>query len=147
MLRTVTLLALVGFTAVACQISEPMYEPRNIPIVAPPGATLQQVGQAIKQAGAGIGWQMMDQAPGFIHGKIAQRDLAAEINIQYDTKSFSITHAASSETMRASGGEVGPAYNRWIRNLEQKILAQTSAISVYPMAPAPMSTVPPSGRR
>ncbi len=145
--RAIALVGFVGLAVTACRTNEPMYEPRNVPIVAPAGATLQQIGQAIKQAGAGIGWQMMDQAPGLIRGKITQRELTAEVDVRYDTNSFSITHAGSSENMRAVGGEVGPAYNRWIRNLEQKILAQTSAISVYPMAPAAPMAAPPRNRR
>ena len=147
--RAFALVALVSLAVTACRTNEPMYEPRSVPIVAPAGATLPQIAQAIKQAGAGIGWQMMDQAPGVIRGKINQRDMTAEVDVLYDTNSFSIVHAGSSANMRAGGGEIGPSYNRWIRNLEQKILAQTSAITVYPMAPAPapMNTAPPPRRR
>lgn len=142
----IALLAAFVVGGVACQRTQPAYEVRNVPMNTPPGATLMQVGAAIKQAGAGIGWQFVDQAPGFIRGKYSnQRDQTVEVDIQYDTRTFSIFNAGMQGIRTTGTGEVQSGYNRWIQNLEQKILAQTSAISVYPMAPGQMAPGPMGG--
>lgn len=129
--RTVALLAVVAFGAAACQTTDPIYQPINVPMAAPPKATMSQVAAAIKQAGAGLGWQMIDQAPGFIRGTYTnQRNQTAEVNVQHDTRTFSIYNAGSAG-LKASGGEIHGGYNRWVKNLEQRILAQTAAIPAY----------------
>jgi hypothetical protein len=96
-------------------------------MVAPADVALEQVTTAIKQAGAGLGWQMIDKGPGKIEGRLNLRAHIAVVSITFDTKNFSIFYEDSTN-LNYDGTRIHKNYNGWIQNLEKAILARTAKL-------------------
>lgn len=118
---------LVAGIAVASCRTSPIYNVQSSTMSTSTSATLADVTRTIKQAGAGLGWQMMEKGPGHIEGKLLLRKHMALVDIQFDTKTFSIMYLDSSN-LDYNGTLIHSNYNGWIQNLERAILAQTSAL-------------------
>jgi hypothetical protein len=86
---------------------------------------MAEVQQAILRAGTQLGWQMQPEAPGRISGRLALRTHLAQVDIEHDTKSYSIKYRDSTNLM-AGDGMIHRNYNGWIQNLEKAIRVQTS---------------------
>lgn len=110
----------------ACR-SAPIYTVDSAVMAAPADATLDGVTAAIKRAGAGLGWQMIDDGPGKITGKLYLRSHIAIVSISFDTRQFSIAYQDSTN-LNYDGRLIHKNYNGWIQNLEKAILAQATAI-------------------
>jgi len=110
----------------ACR-SAPIYNVSSDTMATPQNASIEQVASAIKRAGAGLGWQMIDTGPGEIEGRLHLRSHVAIVSITFDTKQFSIFYKDSTN-LDYDGTRIHRNYNGWIQNLEQGILAQTSAL-------------------
>jgi hypothetical protein len=119
-------LLVAGIALGACR-SAPIYNVSSDTIATPQDASMEQVASAIKRAGAGLGWQMIDTGPGEIEGRLHLRSHVAIVSITFDTKQFSIFYKDSTN-LDYDGARIHRNYNGWIQNLEQAILAQTSAI-------------------
>lgn len=120
------LFATVAFAFAGCT-TQPIYNVQSAPITGPAGKSLSmaEVQQAILRAGTQLGWQMQPEAPGRISGRLALRTHLALVDIEHDTKSYSIKYRDSTNLM-AGDGMIHRNYNGWIQNLEKAIRVQTS---------------------
>jgi hypothetical protein len=109
---------------------QPVRNVTNAPVVTSTKTpSIGEVGEAIKRAGVGLGWAMREQQPGKIVGTLVLRTHTAVVNIDYDTASYSINYADSSELKYdAAKGTIHKNYNSWVQNLNNAIRAQLSAV-------------------
>ena len=119
----IVILLIAGLALGACTAA-PIYNVKSDYMAAPPNVTLEQVTGAIKRAGSGLGWQMIDKGPGEIEGRLNLRDHVAVVKITFDAKNFSIFYKDSTN-LKYDGTRIHRNYNGWIQNLEKAILAQT----------------------
>lgn len=110
----------------ACRMA-PVYSVQSEKLYSPQDAAFEDVTEAIKQAGIGLGWQMISNAPGSMTGRLALRTHVAVVDIQYDTKVFSILYS-DSVNLKYNGSEIHQNYNSWVMNLKDAILVQVSSI-------------------
>ena len=122
----IIILVVAGLALGACRAA-PLYNVSSATMATPPNATMAQVTEAIKLAGSGLGWQMIDKGPGEIEGRLNLRDHIAVTNITFDTKQFSIFYKDSTK-LDYDGKLIHKNYNGWVQNLERAILAQATAI-------------------
>jgi hypothetical protein len=128
-MRTLRILAiLLAAVSIAACTTAPIHNVSNAPIASASGKALtdDQVKSAIIRAGAALGWQMREIAPGKIGASIALRRHTAEIEIPYSTKQYSIVYK-NSTNLDEKGGQIHKNYNGWIQNLTRGINAQLSA--------------------
>lgn len=90
--------------------------------------TTAQATQAIRQAGAKLGWDMTVQDPGRIRGVLNLRSHQAVVDITYDTTAFTIAYVDSTN-LNYDGAKIHSNYNGWIQNLEREIRVQASSLS------------------
>lgn len=121
------LIVIAMAVAVAACAGTPVYNVTQTPHNARDGATLEQVTEAIQQAGAGRGWQMVEDTPGHIVGTLYIRSHKAVVDVVYDVKTFSITYK-DSDNLDYDGAVIHRFYNGWIENLKRDILVQTATI-------------------
>lgn len=124
------LVAAAAIALGACaQRGHPIYNVQSAPIVTPPGksVSMQQVTTAIMRAGSRLGWQMQPEGPGKIAGRLAVRQHLAVIDVEYDTKTYSIKYRDSSG-LNAEGGTIHQRYNTWIHNLDRNIKSELSLL-------------------
>jgi hypothetical protein len=109
---------------------QPVRNVSNAPVVTSTKTpSIAEIGEAIKRAGVGLGWAMREQQPGKIVGTLALRTHTAVVNIDYDTASYSINYADSTELKYdAAKGTIHKNYNSWVQNLNNAIRAQLSAV-------------------
>lgn len=119
----IVILLIAGLALSACT-APPIYNIKSDYMAAPPNVTLEQVAGAIKRAGIGLGWQMIDKGPGEIEGRLNLRDHVAIVKITFDARNFSIFYKDSTN-LNYDGTRIHRNYNGWIQNLEKAILAQT----------------------
>jgi hypothetical protein len=101
---------------------------RNIseaPVNANKPVTQEDVQKAIVRAGTILNWQMKPVKPGLIVGTLYLRDHMAMVDINYDTKTYSITYKDSSN-LKYDGTNIHKNYNGWIDNLDRGIRTQLS---------------------
>lgn len=122
----VVFLLVVGIALGACRAA-PVYNVSSATMATPPNASVEQVADAIKRAGLGLGWQMIDKSPGEIEGRLNLRSHLAVVSITFDTKQFSIFYKDSVD-LKYDGTTIHKNYNGWVQNLEKAILAQTAGL-------------------
>lgn len=111
-----------------CMSAKPIQEVSNMPIsTAKSNPTLAEIGKAIVTAGVSLGWQMKETKPGIIMGTYSSGNVTAVVDVNYNTKSYSIVHKDSTG-LSYTGQTVHERYNMWVRNLDQRIRAQLSAL-------------------
>lgn len=119
-----TVVALMG----ACASVQPVYNVTSSPISTnKANPTLEEIGKAIMRAGIALGWEMKQAGPGKITGSLRLRKHVANVEIPYDTKTFSIKYIDSTE-LNYADGSIHKNYNSWIQNLEKGIRVQLSAL-------------------
>jgi hypothetical protein len=113
----------------ACGTVQPIQNVEKAPIILPPGKSvnMSQVTTAIMRAGSRLGWQMQPEAPGRLSGRIALRTHAAVIDVEHDTKSYSIKYRDSTN-LEARDGMIHRNYNGWIQNLDKNIRAELTLL-------------------
>lgn len=104
---------------------EPIRNVVDAPIHGAGGKQLSMTGisEAIRLAGVAAGWRMHHQAPGSLHGRLELRSHVAEVDVEHNTESYSITYRESSN-LSAGSGMIHQSYNGWIRNLDESIRTQ-----------------------
>jgi hypothetical protein len=119
------LFAVVVAAAVGCAGQQPIYNVTGAPITTSSGKTpsMQQVQTAILQAGTQLGWQITNEKPGRMTGRLTLRTHQAVSDIEYDTKSYSIKYRDSVD-LGAKDGQIHRNYNGWVQNLDRQIRAQ-----------------------
>ena len=88
---------------------------------------MDEVGRAIVRAGTGLGWQMNQDRPGHMTGRLALRNHVAVVDIDYTPKTYSIKHRESTN-LDYSGTTIHRNYNGWVQNLDKAIRAQLAAL-------------------
>jgi hypothetical protein len=92
--------------------------------------TLQDVQGAIKRAGAGLNWAMLDDGPGKITGTLRLRTHTAVVNVTYNTSKYSIQYQSSTDLdYNADKGTIHKNYNGWIQNLDAAIQRELANLS------------------
>jgi hypothetical protein len=114
-------LALAG----GCATTQPINNVVNAPFTLPADKplTMTQISRAIVVAGNQLGWQMQPVGPGKITGRLARRTHVADVDIEHDTKSYSIKYR-DSQNLDAKDGMIHKNYNGWIENLDKAIRTQ-----------------------
>jgi hypothetical protein len=122
-------MAFVLVVTLGCTIA-PIHNVTNAPIAtSAKSPSMADIGDAIKRAGAGLGWAMREQTPGKMVGTLNLRTHTAVVNVDYDTSTYSINYADSSELKYdAAKGTIHKAYNGWIQNLSNAIRVQLAAL-------------------
>ena len=119
--RTFWLIAVVGLL-LAC--TQPIRNVTEAP-VPKPGLTDEQMAAAIKRAGAGLGWAMMEKGPGKMEATLHLRKHVAVVDIDYNPKTYSIAYNDSTNlNYDAKGPRIHKNYNGWIQNLDNAINVQ-----------------------
>lgn len=127
-----------------CRTS-PIYNIENQSVVANKSDfTEEDVKKAIVRAGAGLGWNMDADKTGHVLGTLYLRDHMAQVDINYNLESYSITYkdstnlnyeAAGEESTDASGATyinkteiIHSNYNGWVQNLDRGIKTQLNQL-------------------
>lgn len=100
----------------------------NQPISTNRPVSLDEVGKAIRAAGASLKMEMQQVKPGVINATYTTtKARSAVMEIRYDTKQYSITYK-DSQGMQYDGNSISIGYNQWVENLNRSIRAQLSAL-------------------
>ena len=119
-------IGLVVSVLAAC--AAPIYNVDDVPVMTnAPNPTLDEVSNAIQRAGAGLGWQMLQDAPGHILGTLKLRSHVAVVDVNYDLKAFSIKYKDSTN-LNYTSTSIHNNYNGWIQNLDNAIKAQLTSL-------------------
>ncbi len=112
-----------------CATGEPIENVTNAPVVAPPGRNLTRsdVAEAIRRAGRSVGWQLIAEGPGLFTGRLERRNHLAVIEIEHDSKAYSIRYRDSAN-LDAKDGQIHKAYNQWVELLDKAIRAQLKSL-------------------
>ena len=118
------LMLVVALLAVGCT-SQPVYNVVGAPIATTgqKAASMGDIQKAIVLAGAQLGWQITPVKPGLLTGRLALRTHLAVVDIDHDTKSYSIKYRDSSD-LGAQDGQIHRNYNSWVQNLDKAIRIQ-----------------------
>jgi flagellar capping protein FliD len=114
---------------VACTAT-PVRNVDNAPInVSSSNYDLTDVTKAIQRAGTGLGWQMKEETPGHIVGRLYLRSHVAIVDITYTLDDFSINYKDSTNlNYDPAANTIHKNYNGWIQNLTNAINAQLVGI-------------------
>jgi hypothetical protein len=138
-MRTIVSLAISAVIASAavsaqagCMRCDPILNISKAPVTTATGnpPTNEQVMAAIIRAGAALGWQMKNEAPGKLVGTLNLRKHTANVEISYSPSDYSITYKDSINLDAGTDGTIHKNYNGWIQNLNRGITAQLSAAGV-----------------
>jgi hypothetical protein len=120
------ILAAAAALVLAGCTTAPIQNVEQAPIVLASGktsVTMTEVNNAIVRAGTRLGWQMQPQAPGRLSGRLALRTHTAIVDVEHDTKTYSIKYRDSTN-LDAKDGMIHKNYNGWIQNLDKAIRAE-----------------------
>lgn len=111
--------------ALAACTSAPIQNIEGAPIVTASGKapSMQQVQSAILNAGTALGWQIANEKPGRMTGRLNLRTHQAVVDIEHDVKQYSIKYRDSVD-LGAKDGMIHKNYNGWVQNLDRTIRAQ-----------------------
>mgnify|MGYP000110479267 CR=1 FL=1 len=128
-LRSVVLvLGLSFFVALGGCRTAPVYNVEKSPIVSnKQNLTVADVAKAIERAGTGLGWQINNDRPGHMLGTLNLREHKAVVDIDYDTKTYTIRYKDSSN-LNHSGDSIHSNYNGWVQRLDSAIKSQLSLL-------------------
>jgi hypothetical protein len=125
MLRHGLAVLLAGsFLALAGCRSAPVLNVADAPVAGT--KSLQQVEQAIVEAGQSLGWRMQPQGPGHVQGTLLLRDHRAVVDVSYTAKAYSIRYKDSAN-LHYDGSSIHKNYNGWIQNLDRAISNRLSS--------------------
>lgn len=112
---------------VGCATTQPVNNIVAAPFTYPQGKslTMTEVQRAIINAGTGLGWVMQPTSPGKMNGRLSVRTHVAEIEIEHDTKTYSIKYR-DSQNLGAGDGMIHRQYNNWVINLDKAIQANVN---------------------
>ena len=112
-------------TQAGCFRSEPILNVADTFVAAPAGkpSSADRGMASIVRAGAKLGWQIQEEAPGKLVGTLTLRSHIAVVEIPYSSTNYSI-HYKSSIDLNDGEAQIHKNYNGWIRNLANGINAQ-----------------------
>lgn len=105
---------------IGCATSAPIRD-ADFPIAPVRGTSLDTIERAIIEAGVDLGWGIAPVRPGEATGTLNLRRHKAVVRIRYDTHRVRIDYL-DSENLDHDGDMIHRNYNRWIRNLEVRIM-------------------------
>lgn len=119
MLRRSLMLFIAGsLLALAGCRSAPIMNVNDAPIAGT--KSMQQVEQAIVEAGHSLGWRMQPQGSGRVQGTLMLRDHRAVVDVTYTPKTYSIRYKEG-DNLNYDGTSIHKNYNGWIQNLDRAI--------------------------
>lgn len=119
----VILASVFAILLVSCR-SAPVYNISDASIASDKSnLSLEDVSKAIIRAGGGLGWQIQEDKPGHMVGTLYLRTHVAVVDINYTTKSYSITYK-DSKNLDYDGTNIHTNYNGWVQNLNKAINVQ-----------------------
>lgn len=119
-MRKLPVLVLTAFLLAACGHA-PIYNVDSHPVPASAQTlSLSQIEKVIIDAGQTRGWKFQPVSPGKLHAIQDQPKYAAEVDILYSQRSYTILYS-SSRGLEEKGGTIHKHYNLWVRNLESDI--------------------------
>ncbi|HEV3009144.1 MAG TPA: hypothetical protein VGX52_08940 [Burkholderiales bacterium] len=123
------ILIAAALVAAGCGTTQPIQNVEKAPIILLPGktVTMQQVTTAIMRAGTRLGWQIQPEGPGRLSGRIALRAHSAVVDLEHDTKSYTIKYRDSAN-LNAADGMIHRNYNGWIQNLDKAIRSELTLL-------------------
>jgi hypothetical protein len=110
--------------------SSPLFEIRDNPIEAGTDApvSMNQVGDAIMEAGKGLGWKMASTKNGEVTGTYSNAKQSATVAIPYTTKTYSILYKNSSN-FKYNGTKIHKRYNELVSGLDAAIRRELSRVT------------------
>lgn len=119
------LVAAAALFFAGCRGAQPIQNVEKAPVITASGkpASLAQVSSAIVRAGTKLGWQMKPSGKGRVSGTLLVREHTAMIDVDHDTKTYTIRYR-DSVNLNAKDGAIHPNYNSWIQNLDRNIRAE-----------------------
>ena len=118
--------------AAGCRGAGQIYNVKEAPVVTATGKelTMEQVQKAIVEAGLSLRWIMTPDKPGHILGTQNARSHTAVVDINYTTKSYSITYKDSVNlNYNADKQTIHAAYSGWVQNRDNAIKGRLMAAS------------------
>lgn len=123
----VVLASILALLIVGCR-SAPVYNVSEQSVLSSKSnLTLDDVSMAIVRAGGALGWQMKETKPGHILGTLHLRTHVAIVDVDYSTKSYSITYKDSTN-LDYDGTNIHSNYNGWVQNLQKGIQTQLNLL-------------------
>lgn len=108
--------------------ANPIYNVENAAIVANKKTlSKNDVRKAIIRAGSSLGWTVNKTKSGPLIATLNIRQHMAQVEISYDTKSYSIRYKDSTN-LNYDGINIHKKYRLWIQNLDRAINVQLSAL-------------------
>ena len=109
----------------ACFRCEPILNVTDAPVIAriDRRLSLDEIKAAIILAGAALGWQIREEGPDKLVGRLDLRAHTAVVDIPYSEAKYSIVYK-SSINLDEVAGQIHKNYNGWISNLTKGINAQ-----------------------
>jgi hypothetical protein len=123
------LVATAALFFAGCRGGQPIHNVDKAPVITASGkpASMAQVSTAIVRAGTRLGWQMKPTGKGRVNGTLVVRDHTANIEVDHDTKTYTIRYK-DSVNLNAKDGTIHPNYNSWIQNLDRNIRAELAQL-------------------
>ena len=118
--RTLPLILLFAMLGAGGCRTAPVNNVVAAPVTTIQPASMQTVEAAILKAGNGLGWTMVPRSPGKVEGVLALRTHRAVVDIDYDTKMYSIKYK-DSVNLDYDGKTIHKNYNGWVENLDRAI--------------------------
>jgi len=126
--RGVLLVSIATLFLAGCPRQALVYNVRDAPVVANVNqSSMEDIKKAITRAGAGLGWNIREVAPGQLEGTLYLRKHMAKVDIPYSKDSYSIVYKES-DNLRYDGEKIHSNYNGWIQNLDKAIKTQISLL-------------------
>ena len=124
----IILVSIVTLFLAGCPRQALVYNVRDAPVVASVDQySMNDIKKAIMRAGAGLGWNIREVAPGQLEGTLHLRKHMALVDIPYSRDSYSIIYK-DSDNLRYDGEKIHGNYNGWIQNLDKAIKTQISLL-------------------
>ena len=118
--RTLLVMLLFAILAAGGCRTAPVNNVVAAPVTTIQPATMQTIEAAILKAGNSLGWAMVPKGPGKVEGLLMLRTHKAVVDIDYDTKSYSIKYK-DSVNLDYDGKTIHKNYNGWVENLDRAI--------------------------
>ena len=123
----IAVLSLTLTFLVGCR-SEAVYNIEDAAVVSSIGnVSSNDIKKAIMRAGGGLGWVIKENGEGKLTGTLSLRKHLAVVDIDYNTKSYSIRYKNSQE-LNYDGTTIHKNYNGWIQNLHRGIQTQLNLL-------------------
>jgi len=127
----VSILILLGLFIIGCRTLSPVYNVESATIMPASGTEvgMDNIKTAITQAGSRLGWTMKPAGDGHLVATLFVRQHMAQVDIKFDSKSYSIQYNDSQNLQYNDGdGSIHPNYNKWVQRLQRNIDARLATL-------------------